>query len=192
MRNLKYDERGFVFLEVLVGLPLIIILFLSLNNIFVNTWTNCKYMLADFILQQEMESAMSRIVADAQIAYKVIAPDEYDKSQTITKLIFSQHEMHSFDKLQKRFDLKSQPYYEHKDGKLYYNGKGSSITGEYNEGEDISKRVFISDPRVTKFQFYTVHNNPKLLYIRIEAKSNVSGHNIVLITKVFMRGLQDE
>lgn len=170
-RNLKHDECGFVFLEVLVGLPLILVLLLALNNLFANSWTKCKYMVADFILQQEMESAMDRIVADAKIAYKVEAPDQYGH------LRLYQHVMPTFDNVKNREIGK--PYYAFINNQIYHNGAGSPITG----GNSLSG-AYVKD-----FQYRLI--NPRLLYLKIEAKSAQSEHTFTLVTKVFLRGLQE-
>ena len=45
---------------------------------------------------------------------------------------------------------------------------------------------YLADTIITKF--YCSLKNSKLLYIRLEAKSNVSKHNIVLTTEVYMKG----
>ena len=173
LRRLNFDERGFIFSEFVIGLPLIIILLLSLNNIFVNAWTNCKYMFADFIIQQEMESAMNRIVTDAQIAYAIEPPEKYGR------LRFYQHEMQALDNLKERYN-DGKPWYKSQNGKIYYNGETSPITGDN----------VLSGTFIRKFEYYQKPNHPKLLYIKIEAESAITNHRITLTTEVFMRGLQ--
>ncbi len=127
-------------------------------------------MFADFILQQEIESAMNRIVSDAQIAYKIDLSD---------RLRLYQHTMPSFDKLQERAIGK--PWYKLSYGSIYYNGESSPITGG----------SFASAVVVRKFDYHQIPNRPKLLYIKIEAESLTTNHRITLTTVVFMRGLQD-
>ena len=172
LNNHKLNERGFVFAELVIGLPLIVILLLSMNNIFVNSWTKCRYEFADFILQQEIESAMNRIVDDARIAYNVdISAD---------KLRFYQHVMPAFNKLQNRDTGK--PWYKLKNSKIYYNGESSPITGEN----------ILSGIAVRKFEYYQKPNHSKILYIKIEAESSFTHHRITLSTEVFMRGYNGE
>ena len=149
---------------------MIVALLLSLNNIFASSLTKCRSMFADFILQQEIESVMSRIVTDAQIAYKI--DDSYGK------LRFYQHEMPSIDKVKDREGGK--PWYKLKAGIIYYNGESSPITsGNY-----------LSGVIVRKFDYYLKPDHPKLLYITIEAESSQTKHKITLTTEVYMRGLQ--
>lgn len=130
-------------------------------------------MFADFILQQEIESAMNRIVSDARIAYKVDMSDG--------RLRFKQHTMTEFDKLKDR-DSGFKPWYMLKIGSIYHNGESSPITGG----------SFASAVVVRKFDYHQIPNHPKLLYIKIEAESLITNHRITLTTVVFMRGLQDE
>ena len=167
--SLKHDERGFVFLEVLVGLPLILVLLLSLNNLFANSWTKCKHMVADFILQQEIESAMDRIITDAKTAYKVTTNND--------RLRFYQHIMPEFNKVQDR-DI-GKPYYEFKKSQIYHNGLSSPITGGNS----------LSGAYVKNFKYQLI--KPDLLYLKIEAESVQSKHKFTLATKVFLRGLQE-
>ena len=162
---LKGNERGFVFLELVIGLPLIIILLWSMNSLFTNSWYKCKYMIADFVLQQEMESAMARIVETAKVAYN------YDENS----------ETFSYYKFNESNNISSTGKYRYftKEGKIYRgvtSGNTNPITGD----------SWIAETSVTKFN--CIHKNSKLLYIRFEAESTISKHNIILVTEVYMRG----
>ena len=134
-------------------------------------------MFADFILQQEMESAMNKIVTDAQIAY-AIEPIEQNN-----RLRFYQHEMQTFTTLKERYN-NSKPWYKLRNGNIYHNGELSPITG----GNVLASTI------VRKFEYRQRNdiNKPKLLYVKIEAESTVTHHRITLTTEVFMRGLQNE
>ena len=172
-RNLKFNERGFVFVELVIGLPLILILLLSLSNIFVSSWTKCKYMFADFILQQELESAMNRIVTDAKIAYAIEPPEKEGR------LRFYQHEAKNFKNIDERYN-DDKPWYKLDNARIYYNGDSSPITGGN----------VLAGAGIRRFKYYQVPNHPKLLYIYIEAESSITHHRIKMSTEVFMRGLQ--
>ena len=171
----KLDERGFVFLEFVIGLPLMIILILSMSNLFINTFKQCKDMVADFILQQEMQSALVRIIDDAKIAYNVeITKLPYNRVQ------FWHQQMTEEGKIGDTDETKTgKPWYKSKDGKIYRNGESSPITGD----------DFLSD---TSISFEPKLINDRLLYIRMTGKSRVSGHSIVLTTEVFMKGCKNE
>ena len=163
----KLDERGIVFLELMIGLPLIVILLWSMNNMFSNSWYKCKYMIADFILQQEMESAMARVVETAKAAYRyedgVFYYYEAKKSGGEYKIVSSKY----------RYFVDNMKMY-----RGVTSGNSNPITGDsWNSG------TFI-----TKFYCRPVPSNPKLLYIRLEAMSGISRHTIVLTTEVYMRG----
>ena len=168
--KIPLNENGFVLLELIVGLPMILLLLWTMSNLFINTWQQCKFLIADFILQQEMQSAMLRIVDDARIAYEVYVTDN--------QLHFKHHEMPSFTEGIKDVDNGYKPWYKRKDGKIYLNGESSPITGD----DDLSKTT------VTDFKFIKISD--QLWRFTIEAKSNVSGHKIKLSTEVFLRGHQ--
>ena len=176
LHSLNINEHGFVFLEFAVGLPLIVVLLLSLNNLFTNSWTKCKYMIADFILQQEMESAMDRIVADARIAYDIENPELYGR------LKFYQHGGLKSAKNIKNRHNDDKPWYKLSNGKIYHNWESSPITGDN----------ILSGTYIWKFEYHQAANHPKLLYISLEAESMRSRHRFILKTEVFMRGLQNE
>ena len=174
--NKKSSERGFVTLELAIGLPLIIVMLGLFSNLFINNWQKCKFIVADFILQQDMESALARIVEDARIAYDI-------KPSNSGELIFKHHTMLSKAKVENTKETKQgKPWYKLKEGKIYRNGESSPITGN----DSIAKTY------VSKFIFKQIPDHSKLLYIRLEAKSLVSNHKLVLATEVFMKGYQNE
>ena len=174
--SIKSDERGFVALELAIGLPLIIIMLGLFNNLFTNNWQRCKFMVADFILQQDMESALARIVEDARIAYDVTLSNSGE-------LTFRHHTMVSKAKVENTEETRDgKPWYKLKDGKIYRNGESSPMTGN-----DSIARTYVS-----KFEFKQVPDHNKLLYIRLEAKSLVSNHKLILTTEVFMKGYRNE
>ena len=130
-------------------------------------------MFADFVLQQEIEQVMNRIVTDAKIAYAIEPPEQNGR------LRFYQHEMPAFNKVKNRYTV-DKPWYKLRAGTIYYNGNSSPITG----GNALSGVI------VKKFEYYQKPNHPNLLYIKIEAESFLTNHRITLTTEVFMRGLQ--
>ena len=174
--SIKSDERGFVALELAIGLPLIVIMLGLFSNLFINNWQKCKFIVADFILQQDMESALARIVEDARIAYDVTLSNSGE-------LTFRHHTMVSKAKVENTEETRDgKPWYKLKDGKIYRNGESSPMTGN-----DSIARTYVS-----KFEFKQVPGHNKLLYIRLEARSLVSNHKLILTTEVFMKGYRNE
>lgn len=179
--NHKLNERGFVFLELMIGLPLIVMLLWSMNRLFINSLNECKFMMADFILQQEMESAMARIVETAKFTYN------FEKLNDINtfhyyKLDGDFIDIINIDNLNDDNTHDVYKYFEN-DGKIYRgvkSGISNPITGD----------SWLFNTTVTAFKCEKMPSNPKLLYVRLEAKSDVSEHKIILITEVFMRGLK--
>ena len=172
----KSDERGFVFLELVIGLPLIIMLILSMNHIFVSTWKQCQYIIADFVLQQEMETAMVRIIDDARTAYDVKV-----KNIPYSTIYFRHHKIDDYVKLEETDETKEgKPWYKSKNGKIYRNGESSPITGD----------SFLSETTITLYPEPKLKNN--VLYISLTGTSEVTGHRMVLVTEVFVKGYKNE
>lgn len=180
MRNLlrvfglskSFNERGFVFLELAVGLPFIVVLLWTMSSLFANTWNKGKSAMADFILQQEMESAMARIVDVARIAYKV--------EPRANGMMFYYYEMDS--------SLKptSNSYVFFVQGGDMHRGRTSGVNNPITGNDNFSNTM------VTKFYCSQIPGHDKLLKIRIEAMSNISRHKVMLTTTVFMKGLKTD
>ena len=200
------DERGFVLIELIIGLPLILILLWSMNNMLVNTWQKCRYAVADFILQQEMETTMARIVDDARKA-QYVSCDTYDlrlrhyKINSFSDFRFNNKQ--ESDKIKNKrsltdkqkinrlltpvtTDSSSFPVEYIKNGYNMYRQASfdgvarSPITGESS----------LSETQITIFDC-DFDKNSKLLTIKLEAKSNISQHKIMLRTKIFVRGYHE-
>ena len=176
LKTAKVDERGFVLLELIIGLPLMLALLLAMSSIFINTLQRCKILVADFILQQEMQSAMVRIVNDVKMANKAERKnsnrlvlshigEEYASIKNIKPIVYF------FEKTQQS-DLRS--IYRQRD--IY--AKSAPITG----ANDFSKT------NVLRFEYYPQNGNSKILLLRLEAESKVSGHKFILTTKVHLQG----
>ncbi len=170
----KNNECGFVFLELAVGLPLIIMLLWTMNSMFANTWQKCKFAMADFVLQQEMELVMARMVEMAKIAYKV---DIKNNGSSIT---FYYYEFTDFNGPQ------SNTYIYFQRGILLHRGVTSGLSNP------ITGLDMYSSTAVNKFYCRLLApEHPNLLHITLDAKSLVSQHNFTLTTEVFMRGYQN-
>ena len=200
------DERGFVLIELIIGLPLILILLWSMNNMLINTWQKCRYAVADFILQQEMETTMARIINDAKKA-QYVSCDTYDLRLRYYALTqFSNFQFNDKDKL-KQVQKKTSLTNMQKANKLLIPVQNNDdlFTIEYiKNGYNMYRQVSfdgvarnpitgdssLSETRITNFDC-TFDKESKLLTIRLEAKSNISQHKIMLRTKIFVRGYHE-
>ena len=195
--GLVRNERGFVLIEFIIGLPLILILLWSLNNLFINTWQKYQYSVADFILRQEMESVMQRMVEDVKRAHYVdmiqdnlyLRYHKLNKSDDFAffnannpelKVIKYDSTLSDSERMEKVRSITSSATegadYIRNMQEIYYKSTNNPITGE----------SILSKTQVTKFKTELVKD--KLLKITLEAKSAVSGHSITLRTKVYIRG----
>ena len=184
------NEKGFVFLELLIGLPLILMLLWVMSGLFINTWQKCKFAVADFILYQEMQWAMERIVDDTKRAYNVKIDND--------RLILTRHKLEDFNDFEdKDNDITQKNILKNNVTSVYFKSANKIYKGSNN---DISSGIHnpitggddLSDTRVNKLEFKWVQKpyQSKLLKIELEAKSYISKHSIKLSTEVFIRGLQ--
>ena len=178
--TLRHNESGFVFLELAVGLPLIIMLLWSMNNLFHNAWNKCNMMIVDFILQQEMHSVMMRIVDTSKIAY------DFQITDNGQSLMLNYYEVKE-DKHLKYLNGEgtnnpSDKRRYFKDGGKIYTGRTES-TGNANPltGDSSFGRT-----SVKSFKCTALSNN--LIHIRLDAQSLVSKNNIVLTTVIYIKG----
>ena len=158
-------------LELVVGLPLIVIMMWSMGHLFTNTWQKCRFAVADFVLQQEMESTLARMVDHAKIAHTVVIEDN---GRTLTLYHCK------WASVTDTPDYNSKYKYFKDGGRINRGSATNPLTGN-----DI-----LANSSVTKFNCSQISNHKKLLKIQLEAISLVSQHEIKLNTIVFLKGLQ--
>ena len=181
-------QRGFIFFELMIGLPLILMLMWAMAHLFVGTWRICRDLIADLTLQTEVQEAMQMIVSDLRVASHVELPN--GKLQINSYLHKSSNErIYESDQIYENSDPNKLPiYYFHdsttKNGKTYtaiYRQRSVDEKDHPITGEDI-----MSDVNVISFR--RAQLEPRLWEIAIEAESRVSGHKIRLETKVYVGG----
>lgn len=182
LKQLK-DEHGIILLEFVIALPLIVILLWSMSNLFVSSWQKCKCLIADFVLQQEMQSAMVRVIDAAKVAYKFKVDDGkyvfyyYHFNQDVTDAA-------KFSNGSESDNCHEQYKYFNKEGKIYRGVSSSALSGEPNQitGDSLMFNTFVDKFEITQ--------KDKLLKIKLQARSLASGNKILFITEVYMKGLK--
>lgn len=193
-------QSGFVFLELAIGLPLIIMLVWTLSGLFVGTWKNCRDMIADFTLQMEVNDAMIRIVDDMRTASRI------DKPRADQIVIHSNVFETSSGKIQETDTVKNTINEDaaDPDDTTFLSARRPIVYWCVARASDSTKRYIyrqrrtgaksnpitggdiLSDVHITKFD--VVEEEENLWSITIEGISNVSGHSYELKTKVFLEG----
>ena len=193
----KTAEGGFVFLELAIGLPLIFMLLWTMSNLFVDTWQNCRNLIADFTLQMEVQTVMQRIVDELRTAraaekLKNIAARPARLAIHKNFLVFHTNQ-NSWEIVESKNstvnDTRSVYYFRESVSdndsdccyiyrqRRAYEAKSEPLTGK----DDLS----LTD--IKQFQFES-SDDKKLWRIMIRARSNVSGHEFTLKTTVFLEG----
>lgn len=189
----RTNERGFIFFELAIGLPLIIMTLWAMVHLFAGTWKNCRDLIADLTLQNEINNAMQRIVSDLRVASHAeitsngrLQINSY-LYQTVDK-IYESSSGYGYESDNDNANKKLPIYYFHsstmKGGKTYmviYRQRDAYAKTQPLTGEDI-----LSDVNIISFR--RAKENSRLWDISIEAESRVSGHRYRLQTKVYVGG----
>ena len=177
-----------------------IMLLWAMSNLFVSTWKECRDLIADFTMQAEVHSAMSRIVDDLRTARSaensqsgVLIHSNLLGSNTIyttTKPTYSNDE-DAADDDDNTLAARRRPI-------IYFStSKSSDKTHPANwryiyrqrklgaKSQPLTGNDALSDVNA---RLYCTEIAPSLWNIRIEAESGVSGHKFTLRTAVFLEG----
>ena len=179
----RINERGFIFAELAIGLPLIFMMLWSMGNLFSSTWTTCRSVIADFTLQMEVRDAMSRIVDDMRTAQHIV----WDGKLEIDHYIAGNNEI-VVSRAASGVPESRRPFFYYRsqndDGQLcIYRqrqkyAKSDPITG----GDLLSKTNVI--------QFSVNEEKTRLWSITIKARSEINGHEFKLVTRVYAGGAE--
>ena len=184
-------QRGFIFFELMIGLPLILALLWSMSHLFVGTWKTCRDLIADLTLQMEVHNAMQRIVSDLRVAShaKVTPNGRLQINSYLYKYVDGANDIIDESAVKHSNGNKWFPiFYFHAEtvdaGDKYVAIYRQRADGEKNHpitGQDILSDVSVTDFKRTK-------EDTCLWIIEIEAQSRVSGHKFRLETKVYVGG----
>ena len=182
-------ERGFIFLELAIGLPLMLMMLWAMAHLFANTWKECRNLIADFTMQLEINNAMQRIVSDL-------------KAASSAKLNGGRLEINSWlyqeSANPKIFESKRNAGNEEKRPIYYFHSRTTDATKDYvaiyrqrqDDAKDhpITGEDLLSDVSIRTFKHVEDNDREGLWDLEITATSRVSGHKFELRTKVYVRG----
>ena len=180
---IRINERGFIFAELAIGLPLIILMLWSMGHLFVGTWTTCRNLIADLTLQMEVRDAMSRIVDDMRSARKL----SWDGTLTINSYFDGNDEILEDDTkvVARRPIFYTRDWETDDDGKnrihLYRKRQKFAANDQPLTGQDMLSKTHV-------MQFSCVEEKPRLWRITLKARSDVSGHEFMIKTAVYAEG----
>lgn len=166
------NERGFIFAEFAIGLPLIALMLWSMAHLFSSTWTTCRNLIADLTLQMEVRDAMLRIVDDMRTAQNISKDGGILIIRIATAEDISGNQQPIFYMRDQNPDGHFCIYRQ----RTKINDGNHPITG----GDLLSKTNVI--------QFSVVEEKTRLWRVTIKARSEVSGHEFTLKTAVYAGG----
>ena len=195
MKSSKFrSQRGFIFLETAISLPIISMILVSTAMIFWQGWKLYRAEVADWILQEEIFHAMQHItehVSEVQCYKK--ADGTFQTGLTISTLA------NGFDCLEIKAGIiqkaNSTALYDRKvetttyivdlDGEmnfqLYADSTKQPLTG---------RNVLLGRVAITKFKY--ILKRPDLLRIELRGKSWKSKHEYEISTEIFLKNMPHE
>jgi hypothetical protein len=195
----KIRNGGFVLVEFAIALPLLILLMYGLAIVSMKIFSLGKEQLADYVLEAEAQYVMELITREARVAKEVEIHNENNK----IKIVY-----HAVDDW---YDSKDNGYYHEtlkNDNGAYYQIFGARdiletqfIFPYLKEGREYPnlyaqrQEDFHTSPITGENSFgdtqlvslkYDLDESKKILHIKLEMESLVTGHKIKIATAVFM------
>lgn len=168
------NQRGFVLVEFVIALPLIIFLLYELGTLTLQSAKIAREQVADYVLETEAQEIIDRITTDARTAESV----EIKKFHDFDEVIFICHS-NKPDKNNINDVLDSRIYRVL--GSIYFNHQedetpNSPVTGKNSFGNTL----------VTDLNFSENFLEKKILHITLEMQSQVTRQKVKFSTAVYM------
>lgn len=176
------NERGFVLIEFVIALPLVMMLLYGLTETTLQIFRLAKSQAADYVLEVEAQDVLTRITQDARAAQSIEIKTENLENE-IDTLIIKYHAIKS-DK-GKIIDVIDTRVYKVSDN-YKMQAKRQDDTSYLNP---ITGGNFFGDTSVTYLKFKKSDEN--VLHITLEMTSLRTAKSIRLSTAVFMPAYED-
>ncbi len=172
------NQRGFVFAEFVIALPLLILLLYTLGTLTLKTMKIAREQVADYTLETEAQEVIDRITTDARAAHSVeIKNWNFAERVKFICHVNNPDRDYLYDILDTRIYAVDSPdggffcvYFKHQDNELHRN----PITGKNSFGNNF----------VTELSFYVIA--PKVLHVTVEMESIVTHRRVKFSTAVYM------
>ena len=173
------NQRGFVLVEFVIALPLIIFLLYALGTLTFSTMKIAREQVADYVLETEAQEIIDRITADARSARSV----EIDEYFDFEKIIFVCHS-NKPDK-NKVYDVLDRRIYRAL-GKMYFNHREDNTPNNPIIGDNSFGKTLITD-----FKFSRDFLEKKILHVTLEIESSVTRQRVKFTTAVYMPACEE-
>ncbi len=171
------SEKGFVLIEFVIALPLVIMLLYGLSQSTFTIFSTAKSQAADYVLEVEAQDALTRIVEDLRASAAVKIKKRFGNKDIYTLTI----EYHTIkqDAL-KIIDLI--------DTRVYIVDNKFHLQAKRREGNTLFNPMtggnFFGDTVITSLQYSKL--DEKVLRIELEMESLATGQSIKISTAVYM------
>lgn len=174
------NQRGFVLVEFIIALPILILLLYSLGNLTLQIAKIAREQVADYVLETEAQEVIDRIKTDARTAESV----EIKKFFDFEEIIFICHENDS-DKNHNMYDILNRRIYRAL-GSIYFNHQedetpNNPVTGKNSFGNTV----------VTDLNFSRDFLPQKVLHITLEMQSDVTKRKVKFSTAIYMPACEE-
>ena len=191
------NQRGFVLIEFVLALPLILMLLYGLAETTLQIYRLAKVQAADYVLAYEAQESLTRITDDLRAASRVTI-DKAKTGNEYDSIIIEYHGASTFyyENDKKRFD--DRKIFDVIDTRVYKVGKINHKLQAKRQDDDaelnpITGGNFFGDTSVTKLKFSKLDDDyQNVVHITLEMASIVTNEKIKLSTAVFMPAYEDK
>ena len=176
------SQKGFVLIEFVTALPLILILLYGLAETTLQIYRLSKVQAADYVLAIEAQDVLTRITDDLRAAKSF---DTQKISDDIEQIAIEYHTIKN-DAF-KIIDLTDTRVYTVSNYKLHSKRRDTDL-----KSNPITGGNFFGDTSVTKLKFSKLDDYPNVVHITLEMTSLVTNEKIKLSTAVFMPAYEDK
>ena len=173
------NQRGFVLVEFIIALPILILLLYSLGNLTLQIAKIAREQVADYVLETEAQEVIDRITHDARAAKSVEIKKFYDFDEVIFICHTNNPDKDNF------YDVLYPRRYRAL-GSIYFNRQDDTtpnnpITGKNSFGNTV----------VTDLNFSRDFLPQKVLHITLEMQSDVTKRKVKFSTAIYMPACEE-
>lgn len=184
------NQRGFVLVEFVIALPLLLMLLYALVTLTFKTAKMAREQVADYTLETEAQETIERIAKDARAAYRVEITNSKIQDSKLENIIFVCHANHqkTSDYFQ---DIWTQRIYAVDSAssnfvnKIYKNIYFKR-TDDNNFNNPITGKNDFGNTDVLQLNYSENFLSNKILHITLEIQSDVTNKKIKFNTAIYM------
>ena len=172
------NQRGFVLIEFVIALPLILMLLYGLAETTLQIYRLSKVQAADYVLAYEAQNVLTRITEDLRAA-SYVKRASAESGNNNDKIIINYHTIGNLKNQSKIADVIDTRVYNVADYKIY-----AKRQDDKNFKNPITGDTFFGKTSVTQLKFSKPAEN--VVHITLEMESQVTNDRIKFSTAVFM------